>query len=98
MKILALETENAGIEKDRFKPFLAEEAAKVWELYQKGVLRELYFRTDMDAAVLILECSDVKEAEEVLSTLPLVRENLISFQLIALKPYPGFKRLFKEET
>lgn len=98
MKILALETETPGVAKDRFKPFLKEEARKVWELYQEGTLRELYFRTDTDAAVLILECDSIKEAEGVLATLPLVKENLISFQLIALKPYPGFKRLFEEEA
>ncbi|HEX2963407.1 MAG: superoxide dismutase [Ignavibacteria bacterium] len=98
MKILALEVENAGIGKDRFQPFLQEEARKVWELYQNGTIRELYFRTETDAAVLVLESDSIEEAREVLSALPLVRENLIQFQLIALKPYPGFKRLFKQEA
>ncbi|MCU7495476.1 MAG: superoxide dismutase [Ignavibacteria bacterium] len=98
MKILALEAESPGIEKGRFKPFLKEEALKIWELYQNGTLRELYFSAEADSAILILECSSIQEAESVLSVLPLVRENLISFQLIALKPYPGFKRLFEEEA
>jgi len=66
----------------------------VWELYQSGVLRELYFRQDKDSAVLILECTDINEAEEILNTLPLVKEGLISFDIIPLVPYPGFSRLF----
>jgi hypothetical protein len=54
----------------------------------------LYFRADRHEAVLVLECADVDEARSVLNTLPLVREQLIGFELIPLKAYPGFARLF----
>lgn len=79
---------------EQFKPHLGAEAAKVWELYQADVIRELYFRGDVHCAVLILECSDVEEASRVLRTLPLVREGLIAFDIIPLIPYTGFSRLF----
>lgn len=97
MKILALEKEMPGATAEAFRRHQNDEAAKVWELYQAGVLRELYFRRDWPGAVLILECTDVEEAETVLGTLPLVKENLIAFDLIPLGPYPGFARLFREE-
>jgi len=96
MKILAIEHETPGIAAERFKPLLTAEAARVWALYQAGVLREMYFRTDQSSAVLILECADVAEAGELLNTLPLVAEGLIRFEIIALAPYPGFARLFDE--
>jgi hypothetical protein len=38
----------------------------------------------------------VDEARSVLDTLPLVREQLIGFELIPLIAYPGFARLFAE--
>jgi hypothetical protein len=41
-----------------------------------------------------LECQDVEEANEVISSLPLVQAGLIAFDLIPLIPYPGFARLF----
>ena len=44
--------------------------------------------------MLILECEDVEEAKGFLNTLPLVREGLITFDVIPLTPYPGFSRLF----
>jgi muconolactone delta-isomerase len=72
------------------------EARKAWDLHQAGVIRELYFRADQNKAVLILECSSVLEAQEILATLPLVQAGLISFELIPLKAYPGFARLFGE--
>ena len=98
MKIFAIEEEIPGITQEKFEPHLEAEAAKVWELYQAGIFRELYFRKDWPGAVLVLECSDVEEANEVLNTLPLVKEGLIAFDIIPLVPYPGFSRLFAEET
>jgi hypothetical protein len=94
MKILALEIEVPGVTGEQFKPHLKAEAAKVWELYQAGVVRELYFRADRSDAVLVLECDSVDHASTVLNTLPLVAEGLIAFEIIPLKAYPGFARLF----
>jgi len=94
MKILALEQDVPGVREEQFQPHLKAEAARVWELYQAGVLREIYFRQDRTQAVLVLECADVQEARCVLETLPLVRAGLIDFEVIALIPYPGFSRIF----
>ncbi|HHY58605.1 MAG TPA: superoxide dismutase, partial [Chloroflexi bacterium] len=70
------------------------EALRAWALYQEGVVRELYFRADKTEAVLVLECTDVEEAATVLATLPMVQAGLITFELIPLRAYPGFARLF----
>jgi len=94
MKILALEIEVDRVKPEQFQPYLKAEAQSVWELYQSGLIRELYFRADRSAAVLMLECVDVNEAEQALRSLPLVQAGLITFDLIPLVPYPGFARLF----
>ena len=95
MKILALEKEIPGTTSEHFQPFLKQEARKVWELLQKDIIREIYFRQDRSAAVLILECSGVSEAEAILHSLPLFQENLIEFEIIPLAPYSGLERIFK---
>ena len=57
MKILALEKEVGGVVEAQFtEELLRDEAAKAWELYQSGVLREAYFIADKHEAVLVLEC------------------------------------------
>jgi muconolactone delta-isomerase len=94
MKILALEKEVPGVAPAAFQPHLQAEAARVWELQQSGILREIYFRQDRSDAVLILECADAAEAQRLLGTLPLVQAGLITFEMIPLKPYPGLARLF----
>ena len=95
MKILAIEHEFPNLSPSDFQPYLKDEAHFVWELQQKGLIREIYFRADQPSAILILECKDVEEAGTILGSLPLVREKLIHFELIPLVPYPGFERLFE---
>jgi muconolactone delta-isomerase len=95
MRILAIERGVAGVTSDRFTPELgAEEARRVWELHQDGTIRELYFRADETSAVLTLECPDAAAAQAVLETLPLVKAGLIRFEVLPLRAYPGFARLF----
>jgi hypothetical protein len=97
MKILALEHELPTATAEGFQKYAKDEARKVWELVQAGVVRETYFRADRSEAVLVLECQTVEEAREALSTLPFVQNKLITFELIPLKAYPGFERLFEKE-
>lgn len=94
MKILAIEKEIHGVKEQDYKPHLKPEALKAWELYQKGIIRELYFTEKDNSAVLILECKNEDEANKYLSSLPLVKEGLIKFNVMSLIPYPGFARLF----
>ena len=49
MKILAIGKDVPGITDEQFTPHLKSEAARVWELYQSGILREIYFRADQPA-------------------------------------------------
>ncbi len=94
MKILALEKELPDTPDAAYEPHLRAEALQAWHLYQEGIVRELYFRSDWPGAVLVLECSDVAAATAALATLPLVEQGLIQFDLIPLRAYPGFARLF----
>ena len=96
MKILALEKEMPDTTPEQIIPYLKAEAARVWELYKSGELREIYFRGDRHEAVLILECTNVEEANELLYSLSLAQARLIRFEVIPLVPYPGFERLFGE--
>ncbi|MFC1791516.1 superoxide dismutase [Gemmatimonadota bacterium] len=97
MKILAIDEFLPGVTLEQVGPYLKEEAAHAWDLYMKGTFREVYFRGDHPGAVLILECEDLREAEAVLASLPLVKANLIKFDLIPLKAFRPFELLFAEE-
>lgn len=95
MRILAIEKENSETAGPDATPFLEGEAKRVWELYRDGQLREIWFTMTDHRAVLLLECSSEQEAIALLSTLPLVREQCIAFEVLPLKPYSGLERLFR---
>jgi muconolactone delta-isomerase len=96
MRILAIERAVPGVTAGQFtRELAAEEARRVWELHQAGAIRELYFRADEPSAVLALECADVEAARGTLADLPLVAAGLIRFELVPLRAYPGFARLFE---
>jgi hypothetical protein len=94
MKLLALERERPGRSPGDFAPHGHAEARALWDLVLQGTVREAYFRDDRRDAVLILECSDIAEAESVLARLPMVHAGLIEFEIIPLRAYDGFERLF----
>jgi len=95
MKILALEKELSKARTIDFRKNAKAEAKALWQLYLIGIVREFYFRKDENLAVLIIEAKNKQAAKKELSKLPFVNKKLIEFELIPLKPYPGFKRLFK---
>lgn len=97
--ILAIEQETRDAAPSDFTAsLLDQEARAVWQYQQDGFIRQIFFRDDQDAAILIVEAASVEQAEARLRKLPLVDSGLVSFELIALKAYPGFARLFKESA
>jgi hypothetical protein len=97
VRILAIEYELPGATPEAFRRLAQAEASRAWQLYQDGVIRELYFRQDRPEAVLLLECGSEEEAAASLNTLPFVEAGLIVFEIILLVPYPGFSRLFAND-
>jgi hypothetical protein len=97
MKFLLLEREAENLTTQHFKPYLEEEARHVWKLVQEGVVRETYFDADQHTAVLILECESKEKAAATAAAFPMVQAGLIRFEIIPLKPYDGFERLFDKK-
>jgi muconolactone delta-isomerase len=73
---------------------LSAEAARSWELFCTGVIREMSWRTDRRDVVIVLEAADAAAAEAALASLPLVEAGAISFEVLGLRPYDGWARLF----
>ena len=94
MRIIALERERRTVPAADYAPHLDTEARAIWKLAQAGIVREIYFRDDRPQAVIMLEAPSIDAARDILSRLPLVQAGLIEFEVIGLRPYPGYARLF----
>lgn len=93
MKILAIEKEVPGVVWSTVsKELLAQEALDVYRMYLTEQLREHYFNED-NCAVLVLECDSKAQAQTLLGKLPLVEQNLITFEIMELHPYTGYDRI-----
>ena len=94
MKFLAIEKELKLIDGNNKSVILAEEARAVFELYKKGIIREIYFNEN-NCAVIILECESLEDSKEFLNLLPLVTKQYISFEIMKLNPYTGLESLME---
>ena len=94
MRILALEREIPTPALPALREILREEAAGVWDLQKRGIIRDIWFTVADRHAIVMLECAGVPEARQHLATLPLVRSGLIEFTLHELRSYDGYERLF----
>jgi len=92
MKFLAIETELEEVKAEQIKDLLRDESKIVLNLYERGIIREIYFNQS-HCAVIILECNSLSDAKGELNKLPLVKRNLIQFEISELNPYTGFSRL-----
>jgi hypothetical protein len=96
MKIIAVEHDVRGSVPPS-PQLLREEAAEVWRLHVQGLVRQAWFTLRTHRAVLEMECADEAEAARLLGALPLVAAKLVRFELLGLRPYDGFGRLFAPE-
>lgn len=94
MRILAIERELPTPRRPDLPHLLHDEAARVWDLQKRGIIRNIWFTAADRLAVVMLECASAAEAREQLATLPLVQTGVIDFTLHELRSYDGFERLF----
>ena len=94
MRILAIERELPAPRRADLPHLLHDEAAGVWDLLKRGIIRNIWFTAADRLAIIMLECAGAAEAREHLSTLPLVQTGVIDFTLHELRSYDGFERLF----
>jgi len=94
MRILALERDLTPPPYVNLPDLYRAEAAAVWDLQQRGIIREIWFAGTERRAVLMLECADAAEARAHLAALPLARYGRTDFTLLELRPYDGLERLF----
>jgi hypothetical protein len=97
MKLLAVGRPRPGLDaRTAIAPHAREELRKLWALYRDGVVREMY-SPGGPGAVLILEAASPEAARETLSTLPLVANQIIDFDVIELHPFSAMQTLFSEK-
>lgn len=94
MQFLLLAQIVDGTPDDQIVPHLKAESLRAWELHAAGIFRSLHSRTDVRGVVGWMEAADLAEAQKAVDSLPLVKVGVLKTEILALKPYVGYERLF----
>lgn len=101
MRFLALGSEVdstfPGLSSEEAAALGRAEARRAWALHQAGIVREISFRAGVRRTVMVLEAPDEDAARAALASLPFVQAGRLTFEVIGLRPYDGWARLFRPE-
>lgn len=79
-----------GFTEDDFAPLLEPEAERARELYAAGTFRQMWGRSDVKGAVVLIEADSQEAAQATLATLPLAQRGMLDVTLVPLTGYRGF--------
>ena len=84
--VFALLKAKPGVTRDRVMAIMPAEIRATVKLHLEGKIRDWYAREDGRGAVFLLNARDVAEAESIMESLPLAKENLLDHEYIAVGP------------
>ena len=98
MQYLVIASIPENLSKRDVVPQIRPEAMASWKLWESEMMRAVWYKADMSGAVMVLDAPSMKEIEEALDTLPMIHEGLLKPEIIPLKSYTGWDKLFAKES
>jgi hypothetical protein len=84
--VMVILTVKAGVTREQVMALMPDEIRQTVQLYLNGKIREWYSRGDGRGVVLLLDTREVAEAETIMDSLPLAKENIMDHEFIAVGP------------
>jgi hypothetical protein len=95
-KLLAIGSFTAKATPKVWKPFLPSEVRETVRLYLAGKIDQWYVKSDQSGVVFVMNLTDPKAAQDLLSKLPMGQAGLMEFQFIPLGPLSPLRVLLTE--
>jgi hypothetical protein len=84
--VMVILTVKAGVTREQVMSVMPAEIRETVQLYLDGRIREWYSRGDGRGVVFLLNSDDVAEAQAIMDSLPLAKENIMDHAYIAVGP------------
>jgi hypothetical protein len=84
--VFALLKARPGVTREQVMAIMPAEIRATVQLYLDGKIREWYSREDGKGGVFLLNTGDVAEAESIMESLPLAKENMLDHEYIPVGP------------
>src|SRR5215813_1990573 len=91
--VFALLKAKPGVTRERVMAIMPAEIRATVQLYLDGKIREWYAREDGKGAVFLLNARDVAEAESIMESLPLAKEDIMDHKYIPVGPLTQLRLL-----
>jgi hypothetical protein len=96
--VLALLTAKPGVTRERVMAIMPAEIRATVQLYLDGKIREWYSRADGRGAVFLVNTTDVAEANAIMESLPLAKEDLLDHEYIPVGPLMPLRLLMASQS
>ena len=96
--IFALLKARPGVTRERVMAVMPAEIRATVQLYLDGKIREWYSREDGRGGIFLLNTRDVAEAQSIMESLPLAKENLLDHEYIPVGPLMPLRLLMGNQS
>ena len=96
--VFALLKAKPGVTRDQIMAIMPAEIRATVQLYLDGKIREWYSREDGRGGVFLLNARDAAEAESIMESLPLAKENLLDHEYIPVGPLMPLRLLMGSQS
>ena len=96
--VFALLKAKPGVTRDQVMAIMPAEIRATVQLYLDGKIREWYAREDGRGGIFLLNADDVAEAESIMESLPLAKENLLDHEYIPVAPLMPLRLLMGSQS
>ena len=96
--VFALLKAKPGVTREQIMAIMPAEIRATVQLYLDGKIREWYAREDGRGGIFLLNADDVAEAESIMESLPLAKENLLDHEYIPVSPLMPLRLLMGSQS
>lgn len=96
MQFLMIATIKPGTPKRNVVELIRTEAVAAWKLYASDIVRTIHYKADLSGAVMMMEAETEEEIKNAINTLPMIQDGVLEAEIIPLKPYTAFGKLFEK--
>ena len=96
--VFALLKAKPGVTRDRVMAIMPAEIRATVQLYLDGKIREWHAREDGTGGIFLLNARDVAEAESIMESLPLAKENMLDHEYIPVAPLMPLRLLLASQA
>ena len=96
--VFALLKAKPGVTRERVMAIMPAEIRATVQLYLDGKIRDWYSREDGRGGVFLLNTRDVAEAQSIMESLPLAKENMLDHEYISVGPLTPLRLLMGSQS